>query len=928
MRVSCWSLLSFVFIVCLLLNGARTSASRPAVVHVGALFTFNSTIGKVAKIAIQEAVNDVNSNPSILQGTMLNLEMRDSICNGFSGFIQSMQFMEKEVVAVIGPQSSVVAHMVGTVVSELQIPLLSFAATDPTLTPLEYPYFVRTANSDAYQMSAISDVVEYYGWKQVIAIYNDDDHGRNSVASLDDALANNRCRISYKAAIPPEGVTRSEVMDVLVKVSTLESRVIVLDVTPDAGRLIFSVAEYMQMTGSEYVWISTDWLSSVLDSYSPLPSDYMSSIQGVLVLRSHLTNSDKKRAFTTRWKNSAVSSVGLNAYGFYAYDSVWILAHAIDAFLNKGGNVSFSSDPKLRSLNGSQLHFEALRVFDGGQALMSHILQSNFTGLTGPVSFDADRSRVHPAFDIINVIGNGYRTVGYWSNGTGLSVRPPETLYNRPSFNRSNANQNMQPVIWPDGSAKTPRGWVFPNSGKQLQIGVPIRVSFTEFISRVPGSNDTFHGFCVDVFQAAVNLLPYPVLYQFVGFGDGRKNPNYTDLVKMIAAGNIDAAIGDIAIITSRTKFADFTQPFTSSGLVVVAPFKALSSGGWAFLRPFSLLLWAVIVISFISIGVVVWTLEHGSNDEFRGSPMRQFITILWFSFSTLTFSHKENTVSCPGKMVVIVWLFVVLILTSSYTASLTSILTVEKLSSSIKGIGFLKAGNQRIGYQVGSYASKYLTEELGITPSRLVQLDSPEAYAHALRSGLVDALVDELPYVKLFLSSVSGFRIIGPEFTASGWGFAFPENSPLAPDMSTAILKLSDNGDLQRIHDKWLTPSGCSEDSTQIESSQLQLSSFVGLFVLCGFVCVIALAVYFTRICRKLRHASRTEVVPNLAGCKPNLKRVRTLVSLIDERYDPSKKKRKRRRDIEDSTSDDDDRDEKSEQTRGAHYVASSDSL
>ncbi|KAK9740178.1 hypothetical protein RND81_03G017100 [Saponaria officinalis] len=901
MKVSSWRLLLLVFLVCVFLHGAPSSAARPAVVHIGALFTFNSTIGKVAKIAIQEAVNDVNSDTSILQETKLKMTMRDSVCNGFLGFIQAMQIMETEVVAIIGPQSSVVAHMVGIIASELQIPLLSFAATDPTLTPLEFPYFVRTTNSDVYQMSAISNIVEYHGWRQVIAIYNDDDHGRNGVAALDDALADKRCKISYKAAIPSDGVTQSIVMDVLVKVGMLESRVIVLHLTPTTGRLIFDVAKYMQMIGNGYVWITTDWLSSDLDSYSPLPSDYMSSIQGVLALRSHTIDSDKKRNFTSSWKKLSRGTLGLNAYGLYAYDSVWILAHAINAFLNKGGNVSFSSDPKLRSLDQTRLHLEELRVFDGGQALMSNILKSNFIGVSGPVSFDSDRSLVDPAYDIINVIGTGFRTVGYWSNHSGLSVRPPENLYSRPA-NRSSANQKLYPIFWPGGTTTVPRGWVFPNSGKQLQIGVPDRASFKDFVSRVPGSNETFHGFCIDVFEAAVKQLPYPVPYEFVAFGDGHKNPNYTDLVNMIAAGNFDAAIGDIAIVTSRTKIVDFTQPFTSSGLVVVAPFKKSTSGAWAFLRPFSPLMWAVIVISFISIGVVVWILEHRINDEFRGSPRRQFITILWFSFSTLTFSHKENTVSCLARMVIIIWLFVVLILTSSYTASLTSILTVQQLSSPIKGIDSLKAGNQRIGFQVGSYAHNYLTEELGILPSRLVQLDSPEAYANALRSGRIDALVDELPYVQLFLSTHCDFRIVGPEFTRSGWGFAFPRDSPLAPDLSTAILKLSENGDLQRIHDKWLTTSGCNKDTTEIESSQLHLRSFLGLFVLCGFACVVALAIYFTRICRQLRHVSRTEVVSDIAGSKANLKRLRTLISLIDEKEDPSKKKRKQRRDIEGS--------------------------
>jgi len=74
----------------MLLDGVATNASRPAVVHIGALFQSNSTIGKVAKIAIREAINDVNSNPTILHGTKLNLRVVDSTCAGFLGFIRGM----------------------------------------------------------------------------------------------------------------------------------------------------------------------------------------------------------------------------------------------------------------------------------------------------------------------------------------------------------------------------------------------------------------------------------------------------------------------------------------------------------------------------------------------------------------------------------------------------------------------------------------------------------------------------------------------------------------------------------------------------------------------------------------------------------------------------------------------------------------------
>ena len=131
---------------------------------------------------------------------------------------------------------------------------------------------------------------------------------------------------------------------------------------------------------------------------------------------------------------------------------------------------------------------------------------------------------------------------------------------------------------------------------------------------------------------------------------------------------------------------------------------------------------------------------------------------------------------STLGRAVLIIWLFVVLIINSSYTASLTSILTVQHLSSPVKGIESLKSSDEPIGYQVGSFAEHYLSEELGIPKNRLIALGSPQAYALALqlgpKKGGVAAVVDERPYVELFLSSECKFRVVGPEFTKSGWGF------------------------------------------------------------------------------------------------------------------------------------------------------------
>ncbi|MCL7023811.1 hypothetical protein MKW94_000673, partial [Papaver nudicaule] len=805
MKMSWFLLLLSVLQFGVLTNGV----ARPAVVNIGAMYTASTINGKVGKIAMDAAVQDVNSDPRILRGSKLVLTSHDSNFSGFLGIIGALQFMEKDIVAIIGPQNSGMAHVLSHLANELRVPLLSFTASDPTLNALQYPFFVQTAPNDLFQMTAIADMVQHYNWREVIVVFTDDDQGRNGIAALGDKLAERRCRISYKAALPPSTLaTRDQVTDVLVKLALMESRIIVLHTYVRSGLMVFDVAKNLQMMESGYVWITTTWLSTVLDSQSPLSTATANSVQGVLTLRPHTPDSKRKRRFISRWKQLGNGSIDLNPYGLYAYDTVWMIARALNAFFEQGGKISFSNDSRLDNFRGGALHLEAMSVFDEGKQFLENILQTNMTGLTGPLQFNPDRSLVRPAFDVINVIGTGFRQIGYWSNYSGLSTVSPETLYSKPP-NRSSANQKLFSVIWPGETTIKPRGWVFPDNGRQLRIGVPDRVSYREFVSKVPDS-DMMKGYCIDVFQAAIALLPYALPYKFIPYGDGLKNPSYSDLVHMITLDVFDAVVGDVAIVTNRTKIVDFTQPYIESGLVVVAPVKRSNSSAWAFLRPFSAQMWAVTAAFFIAVGAVVWILEHRMNDEFRGPPRKQIVTILWFSFSTLFFAHRENTVSTLGRLVLIIWLFVVLIINSSYTASLTSILTVQQLSSPIKGIESLITSKDPIGYQVGSFAENYLIEELNIPGSRLIALGSPEAYAQALQNGTVAAVVDERPYIELFLSSQCTFSVIGQEFTKSGWGFAFPRDSPLTVDMSTAILTLSENGDLQRIHDKWLSRSAC----------------------------------------------------------------------------------------------------------------------
>lgn len=458
------------------------------------------------------------------------------------------------MVAIVGPQSSVIAHVIAQLANELKVPLLSFAATDPTLSSLEYPFLIQTTQSDLFQMTAIANLVDYYQWKQVIAIYLDDDFGRNGVAALADKLSERRLKISERAGIRP-GADRSDITNLLVKLALMESRVIVLHADLGSGLLVFTVAKYLGMMSEEYVWIVTDWLSSYLDTVLHADEALMDLIQGVVALRQHTPDSEKKRALISNWgklvkREKVAESIRLNTYGLYAYDTVWLIAHALDAYFIRGGNVSFSADPKLqisKSNNGS-LHLDAMSVFDGGQMLLDNIQNISFTGVTGPVQFNAESHLIRPAYDILNIIGTGFRVIGFWSNYSGLSVVSPEMLYTKPP-NNTWSNQQLHPVIWPGGDIKTPRGWAFANNGRQLRIGVPYRVSYREFVTEIQ-STGTVSGYCIDVFIAAVNLLPYPLTYKFIPFGNGKENPSYSALVQGVVS-NVSIFFGLIVIIWS-----------------------------------------------------------------------------------------------------------------------------------------------------------------------------------------------------------------------------------------------------------------------------------------------------------------------------------------------------------------------------------------
>ncbi|KAL9665203.1 hypothetical protein QQ045_020615 [Rhodiola kirilowii] len=229
----------------------------------------------------------------------------------------------------------------------------------------------------------------------------------------------------------------------------------------------------------------------------------------------------------------------------------------------------------------------------------------------------------------------------------------------------------------------------------------------------------------------------------------------------------------------------------------------------------------------------------------------------LRFILSTLFTAHKEKIISTLGRIVIITWLFVVFIINNSYTANLSSLLTAEKLSSHL--VLSEQDNNLRIGYQKGSFVRNYLIDEFQIDEKWLVPLNSPEeidkAFADGPLNGGIATYVDERPYMDIFLSKRCHLTITNEEFISVGWGFAFQRDSPLTIDISTAILELSEIGELQRIQDKWLASKACNTMGAKLRTDRLRLGGFLGLFIVCGASCLLAVVIHFLYLIRQFRH-------------------------------------------------------------------------
>lgn len=491
---------------------------------------------------------------------------------------------KKEVKAILGPWTSMQAQFMIEMGQKSKVPIVTYSATSPSLASIRSQYFFRATYDDSSQVHAIKAIIKLFGWREVAPVYVDDTFGEGIMPHLTDALQDINVRIPYRTVISPNA-TDDEISVELLRMMTLPARVFVVHIIELLASRFFAKAKDIGLMKQGYVWILTN---AIIDGLSIMNETEIETMQGVLGVKTYVPRSKELENFRSRWtKRFPISD--LNVYGLWAYDATTALALAIEEAGTS--NLTFVKTDAMRNVS----ELQGLGVSQYGPNLLQTLSRVRFKGLAGEFQFI--NGELQPSvFEIINVNGQGGRTIGFWMKEHGLLKNVDQNPATTTTF--SSWQDRLRPIIWPGDTTSIPKGWEIPTNGKRLQIGVPVKNSFQQFVkvTRDPITNSTiFSGFCIDYFEAVIQAMPYDVSYDFIPFQDG----DYDNLVYQVYLGvrdtdhlfvllymlnfhcarllnphpcslcleqKYDAVVADTTISANRSMYVDFSFPYTPSG--------------------------------------------------------------------------------------------------------------------------------------------------------------------------------------------------------------------------------------------------------------------------------------------------------------------------------------------------------------------------
>ncbi|XP_069723415.1 glutamate receptor 3 isoform X4 [Phaenicophaeus curvirostris] len=366
-----------------------------------------------------------------------------------------------------------------------------------------------------------------------------------------------------------------------------------------------------------------------------------------------------------------------------------------------------------------------------------------------------------------------------------------------------------------------------------------------------------------------------------------------------------DIAVAPLTITLVREEVIDFSKPFMSLGISIMIKKPQKSKPGvFSFLDPLAYEIWMCIVFAYIGVSVVLflvsrfspyeWHLED-SNEEPRDpqnppDPPNEFgiFNSLWFSLGAFMQQGCDiSPRSLSGRIVGGVWWFFTLIIISSYTANLAAFLTVERMVSPIESAEDL-AKQTEIAYGTldsGSTKEFFRRSKIAVYEKMWSYMKSaePSVFTKTTADGVARVRKSKGKFAFLLESTMNEYieqrkpcdtMKVGGNLDSKGYGVATPKGSALRNAVNLAVLKLNEQGLLDKLKNKWWYDKGeCGSGGgdSKDKTSALSLSNVAGVFYILVGGLGLAMMVALIEFCYKSRAESkRMKLTKNTQNFKP----------------------------------------------------------
>jgi len=270
-----------------------------------------------------------------------------------------------------------------------------------------------------------------------------------------------------------------------------------------------------------------------------------------------------------------------------------------------------------------------------------------------------------------------------------------------------------------------------------------------------------------------------------------KEYPDLRGLLEAIEAGEVDFSINPVTVTDNRMRRMEFSQPYFISHTSVakrsesqtLRHLKNLFS--WEFFSIIGLLLLVIFIFGFL-----VWLFERKKNKEEFGGRLKGIFQGFWWSAVTMTtvgYGDKSPR-TVGGRIVGLIWMFMAVIIISSFTAGIASSLTVKGINEEIRSIQDLDRFDVTT---VSSSSSQELLElyniETNLVPNSMQALD--KLYQEETFLVVYDEPILRYHIEKMNLED--DLEIIEQSLKKDYYSYAFPKDSRYRDLIDPVLIKI-----------------------------------------------------------------------------------------------------------------------------------------